>query len=351
LNSDDPELFGEGVMEAREVAQFENEAVYEIELRNSAGAKAHVLTWGAVLRDLLVPMPSGPRHVVLGFDSFDPYPAHSRNFGAIIGRFANRIADGRFALNGHSYQLTRNDGGIHHLHGGAGAFGKRVWSLLESGRNHVTLSLMSPDGDSGYPGTLQVSCTYILTDSTTLQIKLTATADRATIVNLTHHSYFNLVGSGDVGTHKLWLNAEFYTPVRSDGIPTGDIRSVRGTPLDFTKSRETGVGDIDINFVLNRPLSADGSAPLAHAATLQSPDEALAMEVWTTEPGLQLYNGFKLDVAVPGTNGERYKARAGLALETQRFPNSPNISHFPKSTLRPDEIYTQHTDYRFRVQE
>jgi aldose 1-epimerase len=172
-------------MEAREVAQFENEPVYEIELRNSARAKAHILTWGAVLRDLIVPTPSGPRHVVLGFDSFDPYPLQSRNFGAIIGRFANRIAGGRFSLDGRTYQLTRNDGGIHHLHGGAGAFGKRVWSLTDSGRNHVTLSLKPPDGDSGYPGTLQVSCTYILTDSTTLQIKLPARTDRAT----THERY------------------------------------------------------------------------------------------------------------------------------------------------------------------
>jgi aldose 1-epimerase len=296
-------------------------------------------------------MQSGPRSVVLGFDSFDPYPIHSRNFGAIIGRFANRIADGRFSLAGQTYQLTRNDAGVHHLHGGTGAFGKRVWSLLEASNNHVALSLVSRDGDAGYPGTLRVACTYSLTDSTTLEIRLTATTDCPTIVNLTHHSYFNLVGSGDVAAHKLRIDSEFYTPVRPDGIPTGEIRSVRGTPFDFMEFRETGSTDIDINFVLNRPLSADCTKPLAHAATLQSPDEVLSMDVWTTEPGLQVYNGFKLNVAVPGINGETYTARAGLALETQRFPNSPNVSHFPKSTLLPDQIYAQRTEYRFRMQD
>jgi aldose 1-epimerase len=337
-------------MGIREVGRLENEPVYEIELCNGAGAKASILSWGAVLRDLIIPTPSGPRHVVLGFDSFDPYPLHSRNFGAIIGRFANRIAYGRFSLDGQSYQLTQNDG-MHHLHGGAGAFGKRVWSLIRSGGNHVTLSLLSPSGDSGYPGTLQASCTYTLGEPATLEIKLTATTDCATIVNLTHHSYFNLVGSSNVDSHNLWLNAGFYTPAHPEGIPTGEIRSVRDSPLDFTKPREIGARNIDINFVLNRPLSAERDKPLAHAATLQSPDEAFALEVWTTEPGLQLYNGFKLDVTVPGINGERYQARSGVALETQRFPNSPNVSHFPDSTLRPDEIYTQHTEYRFRLQD
>jgi aldose 1-epimerase len=336
-------------MRIREVGRFEDAPVHEIELCNAAGAKAFILTWGAVVRDLIVPLPSGPRSVVLGFDSFEPYPNHSRNFGAIIGRFANRIADGRFSLNGYTYQLTRNDGSIHHLHGGAGAFGRRIWSLLEAGVNYVTLALLSRDGDSGYPGTLQATCTYRLTDFATLEIRLTATTDRATILNLTHHSYFNLVGSGDVAAHRLWLDADFHTPVRPDSIPTGDICGVFGTPFDFTELREIGPTDLDMNLVLNRPLCSDRTKPLAHAATLQSPDEALAMEVWTTEPGLQLYNGYKLDVAVPGRNNEMYRARAGVALETQRFPNSPNVSHFSESTLRPDEVYAQHTEYRFCI--
>ena len=338
-------------MEIKEVGRFEGEPVCEIELCNALGAKANILTWGAVVRDLIVPTRSGFRSVVLGFDGFDPYPMHSRNFGAIIGRFANRIADGRFSFDGHVYQLTRNDGGVHHLHGGAGAFGKRVWSLLEANRTEVALSLISADGDSGYPGTLQAICTYSLTDVATLDVKLTATTDAPTIVNLTHHSYFNLVGSGDIAAHKLWLNAGFYTPAHPDGIPTGEIRSVLGTPFDFTRLRQAGSRDIDVNFVLDRPFSADHSKPLAHAATLQSPDAALALEVWTTEPGLQLYNGFKLDVAAPGLNGERYQARAGLALEPQRFPNSPNVAHFPRSTLLPGEVYAHHTEYRFHIQE
>jgi aldose 1-epimerase len=338
-------------MDIEEVGRFGPEAVHEIVLRNCAGAKAHILTWGAVVHDLVVPVPSGLRSVVLGFDGFEPYPVHSRSFGAIIGRFANRIADGRFSLDGHSYQLTRNDGGVHHLHGGADGFGRRVWSLIDAGVNHVTLSLLSQDGEAGYPGTLQATCTYRLTDFATLEIKLTVTTDGATIVNLTHHGYFNLLGRGHLGTHKLRLNADFYTPVHADGIPTGEIRLVQGSPFDFTELGEIGSGDIDVNFVLNRPLLTAPADPLAHAAMLLSPDEALAMEVWTTEPGLQVYNGFKLDVAVPGLNGEMYKARAGLALETQRFPNSPNVSHFSPSTLRPGEVYTQHTEYRLRIRE
>jgi aldose 1-epimerase len=338
-------------MDIKEVGRFGPEAVHEIVLRNPGGAKAHILTWGAVIRDFLLPMPGGLRSVVLGFDGFEPYPIHSRNFGAIIGRFANRIEDGRFSLDGNTYQLTRNDGGVHHLHGGAGAFGKRVWSLLDASMNHVTLSLVSEDGDSGYPGTLQATCTYRLTDFATLEIELTATTDRATIINLTHHSYFNLLGTGQIDAHKLWLDAGFYTPVRGDGIPTGEIRLVQGSPFDFTALREIGSGDLDLNFVLNRPLSTAPANFLAHAATLLSPDEKLAMEVWTTEPGLQVYNGFKLDLAVLGINGETYKARAGLALETQRFPNSPNVSHFSPSTLCPGEVYTQHTEYRFRIRE
>jgi aldose 1-epimerase len=340
-----------GRMNIREVGRFDHQPVHEIELANSAGAKVCILTWGAVVRDFIVPLPSGLRSVVLGFDSFDPYPIHSRSFGAIIGRFANRVADGRFSLDGHTYQLTRNDGGIHHLHGGAGAFSKRVWSLVDASNSHVSLALLSQDGDSGYPGTLQATCTYSLIDVATLAIKLTATTERATIVNLTHHSYFNLAGSGQADTHKLRVNADFYTPVRRDSIPTGEIRLVQRTPLDFTRLHEIGSADIDINFVLNRPLSSDGTEPLAHAATLRSPDEAVAMEVWTSEPGLQVYNGFKLDVDIPGINGERYKARAGLALETQHFPNNPNVPHFSRSTLRPGEIYEQHTEYRFRMQQ
>jgi aldose 1-epimerase/tripartite tricarboxylate transporter TctA family protein len=193
-----------------------------------------------VVRDFIVPLPSGLRSVVLGFDSFDPYPIHSRSFGAIIGRFANRVADGRFSLDGHTYQLTRDDGGIHHLHGGAGAFSKRVWSLVDASNSHVTLALLSQDGDSGYPGTLQATCTYSLIEVATLAIKLTATTERATIVNLTHHSYFNLAGSGQADTHKLCVNADFYTPVRRDSIPTG------GASV------------------------APGESPLAHAATLRS---------------------------------------------------------------------------------
>jgi len=289
--------------------------------------------------------------VVLGFDSFDPYPVHSPSFGAIIGRFANRIADGKFTLDGQPHQLTRNDNGVHHLHGGAGAFSKRVWSILDGSATHVTLSLVSPDGDSGYPGTLQATCTYSLIDVATLKIKLTATSDRATIVSLTNHSYFNLLASGDVAAHKLWLNSDFYTPVDAEAIPTGEIRAVQNTPFDFTELREIGSDDIDINFALTRPLSSDRLQPLTHAATLRSPDGALAMQVWTSEPGLQVYNGFKLHMAVPGLNGEMYKPRAGVALETQRFPNSPNVSHFCDCILRPDEVYTQHTEYRFRTQE
>jgi aldose 1-epimerase len=332
-------------MMVREVGAFEDRPVHEVTLSNVAGARAQVMTWGAVVREFVVQLPSGPRNVVLGFDSFEPYPVHSRSFGAIIGRFANRIAEGRFSLDGHTYQLTQNDG-VNSMHGGAGAFGKRVWSIVDGGETHVTLSLISPDGDSGYPGTLQATCTYTLTDLATLRIDLTATTDRATIVNLAHHSYFNLVGSGDISAHKLQINASFYTPVRPDSIPTGEIVAVARSALDFTRFREIGSGDIDINFVLNRSISE--VEKLSHAATLLAPDDGLALDVWTTQPGLQLYNGYKLDVPISGINGEKYKARAGVALETQHFPNGPNLPHFPRCTLRPGVAYNQTTEYRLR---
>ncbi|MGL5114958.1 MAG: aldose epimerase family protein, partial [Beijerinckiaceae bacterium] len=223
------------------IGTFEGQLVHAIALRNAAGATASIMTWGAVLRDMHVPHKGGMQRVVLGFESFEPYPAHSPHFGAIAGRFANRIDRGAFVLDGAKCQVTLNQndppgpGGVpkHHLHGGTAGFGKRLWTILALTEDSVTLGLVSPDGDEGYPGTLNTVCVYRLAAPSTLVVELSATTDKPTIVNLAHHSYFNLDGSTDSGDHLLTLDASFRTPTDKDLIPTGEILSVAGTVHDF----------------------------------------------------------------------------------------------------------------------
>ncbi|KAB2850328.1 MAG: galactose mutarotase [Hyphomicrobiaceae bacterium] len=334
-------------MSVKEAGRSAEGAVVEASIRSAAGAMADILSWGAVVSDLSVPVGGGLRRVVLGFPTFAPYPEHSRNFGTIVGRHANRIRAGRFTLEGRQYQLSLNEA-RHHLHGGFRHFGKRIWNVVAHEERSVTLAIGAEDGEEGYPGNLEAECRYELAEPATLRVTLSARVDRPCPVSLAHHSYFNLDGSGDITGHVMEIAADKYTPVDADLIPTGEIRSVTGSGYDFTRPRSIGSSAFDaiaydVNFVLAEKRR---SAP-QFAARVVSSKRDLAMEVWTTEPGLQFYDGHKLAVAVPGHDGQMYRARSGLCLEPQLFPNGPNEPGFPDSVLRPGDTYRQVTEYRF----
>ena len=334
-------------MTPRLVGEADGAPVHEAVLRSRAGAEARLLTYGAILRDLVVPARNGPRRVVLGFERPEDYRAHADAYlGVIAGRYANRIAHGAFTLDGATHRIAANDG-PHALHGGPGGFGKRVWTLAAASEDAVTLTLLSPDGDNGFPGTLAVACTYRLLEPATLRIELAAVTDRATPVGLCHHSYFNLAGGPTILDHRLAVAADFYTPADESLIPTGEIRAVAGTPYDFRAERPVGATPhvpLDVNFVLRRAGLAPGTP--AEAARLVAPD-GLALTVRTTEPGLQVYDGRKLALPVPGLAGASYGPHAGICLEPQLFPDGPNRSHFPDPILRPGAVYRQVTEYRF----
>ena len=323
--------------------------VLEIVLRSGAGAEARILTWGAVIRDLVVPSRRGHQRVVLGLNSIEDYVAHSPYFGAVVGRYANRIGQARFSLHGRSYQLHANEKGRHQLHGGPHGFGTRLWTLLDHNPAHATLALVSEDGDMGYPGRLVALCTYTLLEPATLRVALQATCDASTPVNLTTHSYFNLEASTDICSHHLMIAADHVTPTNADLIPTGEVRTVESTAYDFRSLRPIGAAQLllsrttyDINYVLR--TRADD---VAHAVTLVSRNSGVQMELWTTEPGVQFYDGHLLDIPVPGLGGARYGRHAGLCLEPQRFPDGPNKAHFPPCILEPGEVSRQVSELRF----
>ncbi|WP_266172060.1 aldose epimerase family protein [Dyella subtropica] len=325
----------------RIIGNCEGRAVREIVLGKPGGLSATVITWGATLSRLSVPLQEGRRQdVILGCEDFDEYLAHGAHMGAIAGRVANRIGDGSFELDGKVYTLPRNDRGRCTLHGGGGGFGQRPWQLLEYDEHQVTLALVSPDGDLGFPGTVSVVCTYRLLPPSTLRIEIHAETDAPTPLNLATHSYFNLDGSPTIDQHLLAINAESYTPVDANCIPTGDIRSVDGTPYDFRSPRVVGAETFDINYVLD-PQTRD-RASLAHAASLMSSTNGLGLEIWTTEPALQFYDAQSLST-------RRFKSRAGLCLEPQGFPNAPNQPNFPSVILRPGTPYRQVTEYRLSL--
>lgn len=325
------------------------------------GIEVSVIAYGATVQSLLAPDRRGHRaNVVLGFADLAGYQAvNSAYLGATVGRYANRIAEGRFVLDGHEFQLSRNEG-RHHLHGGSSGLDARVWERrpdISDGEVSVTFSYTSASGDEGYPGALDVAVTYALTHENTLAIRYRAKSDASTVVNLTNHSLFNLAGGGTILDHELELNADAYTPVDSEMIPTGEIASVRGTPMDFRSPRRIGeridapfdqltIGrGYDHNYVL---AAAASDAP-AFAARLRDPRSGRTMEVWTTEPGLQLYTGNRLDGTLSGFGGVAYERFAGLALETQKYPDSPNHPHFPAAVLRPGELYESTTELRLGV--
>jgi aldose 1-epimerase len=343
-------------MGTRVFGKSNGERVHEVTLRSETGAEAKVITWGAVLRDLIVPLGrGGTQRVVLGLNTLEDYIRHSPYFGGIAGRYGNRIRNGRFNIGEPTFQLSLNDG-RHSLHGGVRGFSNRPWQFAGSDDASVALTLLSPDGDEGYPGNLIVSCIYRLIGST-LRVELTATGDAATPVNLCQHSYFNLDSSPSILNHTLQLAADFYTPTDADLIPTGEVRAVAGTVYDFRERRRVRMEDealgrpcrYDINFVLrqDRGVVSGGRRTLFHAGTLASVESGLSVEVWTTEPGLQVYDGWMTDVPVSGLEGRRYGAYAGMCLEPQYFPDSPNRPHFPDAILRPGHVYRQITEYRF----
>ena len=314
-------------------------------LKNEAGFEVSVTNYGGTVTSLRAPDRDGNfGEVVLGFETLDEYVRNPRYFNALIGRHANRIARGRFSLNGVEYQLPCNNG-PNHLHGGFKGFDKRVWDVRESG-NTLHLTYFSQDGEEGYPGNLTASVDYTLLDNE-LRIDYRATTDRDTIVNLTNHSYFNLRGAGTILDHELTLNADHFTPVSEALIPTGEIKAVAGTPMDFRKAKAIGsdldaAGGYDHNFVLN-----DWDGTLRLAARLYEPVSGRVLEILTTEPGIQFYSGNFLDGSLIGRNGVAYEKYTGLCLEPQHFPDAPNHPNFPSTVLRPGEEYKQTSVYRF----
>jgi aldose 1-epimerase len=336
--------------------------VEAVTLSTAAGIRATVISYGATLQSLELPDRDGHvDDVVLGYSDLDGYVTRPQYFGATVGRFANRIAGARFNLDGESYTLAANNG-PNSLHGGARGFDKVVWTITNvasGGEASVTLRYVSPDGEEGYPGMLTTDVTYALDDDGTLATRYEATTDRPTIVNLSHHSLFNLAGAGGtrgVLGHRLTIAAAAYLPVDDGLIPTGEIRGVAGTPFDFRaprligdrirdgRDRQIAIGrGYDHNFVLD----AGATATPTLAARLEDPVTGRALELYTTEPGLQVYSGNFLDGTTAGKSGRIYRQGDGLALEPQRFPDTPNQPEFPSARLDPGETYRQTSYYRF----
>jgi aldose 1-epimerase len=343
------------------------EAVSLYTLKNAHGMEATVLDYGGVIVSLQVPDRNGRLDdVVLGFDSLPDYQRGSPYFGAIVGRYGNRIARGRFTLDGRTYTLATNNG-PNHLHGGVRGFDKVVWAAAPFARGDsvgLVLNYTSRDGEEGYPGTLLATVTYTLTDKNELIFDYHATTDRATTVNLTQHSYFNLAGDGkgDILGHVVVLNADRFTPVDSTLVPTGELRSVAGTPFDFRTPTAIGARidrddeqlrygrGYDHNFVLNKAGAPGAPGAPEPAARVYEPTTGRVMEIATTEPGLQFYSGNFLDGTLRGKRGVVYRHRYGFAMETQHVPDSPNKPAFPSTILRPGEQYRSRTIYRFGVQ-
>ena len=320
-------------------------------LTNHNGIEVRAITYGAIITSIKTPDRDGQLNdIVLGFDTLDGYLSEHPYFGALVGRYCNRIAHARFTIAGHQYRLAANNG-PHHLHGGIKGFDKQVWSASPTG-NAVELSYVSVDGEEGYPGTLHVTVTYTLTERNELICDYRATPDKTTHVNLTQHSYFNLAGDGDVLGHELTIDADRYTPVDPALIPTGELAPVDGTPFDFRQPTPIGAridaahpqlqhgGGYDHNWVLN----GGGSA-----ARVFEPRSGRTLEMQTTEPGLQLYTGNFLDGTLIGKGGRSYGKRCGFCLETQHHPDSPNHKSFPTTLIDAGEQYQSTTIFRFGV--
>lgn len=325
-------------------------------MKNKNGMEIHVTNFGGIITKIITKDKAGKAgDIVLGFDKAEDYEKNSQHpyFGSLIGRYGNRIAKGRFTLDGKEYKLAVNNG-PNHLHGGIKGFDKQFWQTEQIGANKLSLSYTSKDGEEGYPGNLKVTVTYELTENNELKIEYLAETDKATPLNLTQHSYFNL--SADAGQtildHEIMINSDEITEVDSDLTPTGKFKKVAGTEMDLTKPKKIGQdigkikegGGYDHNYVLRGKMG-----DLRQAATLHDPKSGRFMEVWTTEPGIQFYSGNFLDGKLKGKNGDMYAKNDGLCLETQHYPDSPNHANFPSTILKPGNKYMSSTVYKFSV--
>ncbi|MBO8131543.1 MAG: galactose mutarotase [Candidatus Marinimicrobia bacterium] len=341
---------------------FNGKDVFLYTLKNNNDMAVKITNYGGILVSIFVPDKNGKLvDVLAGFDSLDDYIADDSFFGIVVGRFANRIKKGRFTLDGKEYQLTINNG-ENHLHGGKNHFGKKLWdarTVSDDSCVSLVLSLDSPDGEEGYPGNLHAKVTYSLfKDRNELKISFKATTDKPTIVNMTSHGYFNLSGSFDntILNHQLMIDADYFTPTNKELIPTGELRDVTGTPMDFRKPKQIGqdidkdyeplkfAGGYDHNWVLN---SYNGQ--IRKVVELYSPESGINMELLTDQPGIQFYSGNFLDGTKKGKGGVKYNFRTSLCLEPQNFPDAPNHPNFPSAVLRPGETYTHTTIFKFSV--
>jgi aldose 1-epimerase len=326
-------------------------------LSNANGLKMDVTNYGGRVVTLFTPDKNGAMgDIVLGYDSLKQYLTGNLYFGSLIGRYGNRIAKGKFSLNGKEYQLAQNNG-VNALHGGPKGFHQVYWKIVSANGKSVRMTYRSVDGEENYPGNLDVAVTYSLTDNNELVIEYEATTDQETIINLTHHSFFNLAGAGngDILNHEMTIYADEFTPVDSTLIPTGELKKVKGTPFDFTTPHKIGERidqhdeqlkfgkGYDHNFVLRKK-----AGEFSLAASVLEPTSGRTMEVWTSEPGMQFYSGNFLNKDI-GKGGKAYPFRTAFCLETQHFPDSPNHSNFPSVVLKPGETYKHKTIYKFGV--
>lgn len=339
------------ITQADKVDTVQGKAVYTYTLTNKNGLEVKITNYGATLMSILIPDSGNTKtDIILGFDNIQPYVNGCPYFGAVVGRYGNRIDQGKFSIDGQKYQLTVNSF-RHHLHGGKQGFDRVVWTpeiVSKDSIGSLKLTYQSKDGEEGYPGNLTASVTYTLNDDNELLMEYEAITDKATIINLTNHAYFNLAGTGTILDQELTINASNYTPVDTSLIPTGEIKAVANTPFDFTTSHKIGEridqvnGGYDHNYVLDRK-----SNEMEFCASLLDPASGRKLEIFSTEPGIQFYSGNFLDGSITGKYGQIYQLYAGLCLETQHFPNSPNNSKFPTTILKPGEKYQTKTIYKF----
>ena len=340
----------------------DGQAVEIYTLRNSRGAEARIMTYGGIVQSLTMPDKNGKlADIVLGYDNLQGYIDKTPYFGALIGRYGNRIGGAKYVLEGQTYTLATNNNG-NSLHGGLKGFDKVVWAARSMVTTHgpaLILTYFSKDGEEGYPGNLEVTAVYTLTDDNELELEFAATTDKPTVVNLTHHSYFNLAGqgNGDILGHIVYINSDQTTPVDSGLIPTGNFADVTGTPFDFRKPTAIGarINDPDTvlqygpgydhNWVINKPLGQFGLQ-----ARVVEPNSGRVMEVWSDEPGLQFYAGNFLDGTIHGRGGVAYQVHTGFCMEPQHYPDSPNKPQFPSTELKPGHKYKNTIVYKFSVQ-
>lgn len=322
---------------------FDGEPVERIRL-NGGGLTANILTWGATIQDLRLEGHDLP--LVLGFAKFEDYLSYSPYFGATVGRFANRISQGRFSIDGREFQLDQNETSGNHLHGGTKGISHRNWKVDDLGDEFVQLSILDKDGQSGYPGNCQITCRYLLRDDGILDIIYSCQTDTPTLANIAHHSYFNLDGSSDIFDHEIMIKADHYLPVSDTLIPSGAIEPVDGSDFDLRNMRsirsKNGYSGYDHNFCLSRERRDK-----THAVCVRSPKSGVQLDIYTTEPGVQFYTGIGIRPSVEGISGRKYELGAGFCLETQIWPDAPNHPAFPNAILEPASELQQQSEYKF----